>query len=203
MVRIRRVQPCDCCHDLKRACAQRQNPPVRVEQRRHPVKSGDDVSGLLPQGRDEQVAKRVAAEFTLTREAVLHDARPGPSPAVVATQCSEGHPKISRRHNVEIPSQATTASAVIRHANNGGDVIGHAAEGPKRRCQTVSATERDNSGSSGLRARHSRPRSRCMTALSIPAFTSRAARFSAMATLRCLPPVQPMAIVTYRFPSTR
>lgn len=50
---------------------------------------------------------------------------------------------------------------------------------------------------------HSRPMSLWTTTVSTPSEERRAASFSDMATLRCLPPVQPTAMVTYRLPSRR
>ena len=62
----------------------------------------------------------------------------------------------------------------------------------------VASTERDDA----VRAAHSRPRSRCITRTSYrvepassPAAFNRDASSSAIATLRCLPPVQPTLIV--------
>ena len=46
---------------------------MRLEQRRHPVQPGHHVAGLLPQRGDEQIADRVAGEFTLALEPVLQD----------------------------------------------------------------------------------------------------------------------------------
>ena len=50
---------------------------------------------------------------------------------------------------------------------------------------------------------HSRPRSRWAVSASSPAARSRAAISSDIATLRCLPPVQPIATVMNRLPSRR
>ncbi|SLH51448.1 Uncharacterised protein [Mycobacteroides abscessus subsp. abscessus] len=109
-------------------------------------------------------------------------------------------------------SAASAASAIRR--SPGGNTPSSARSLPGQpphraecRVEAVSATEGDDRGA-GFPLRHSRPRSRCTTRttsadsaeVSAPISSPSA---SAIATLRCLPPVQPTATVMYRFPSWR
>ena len=91
-------------------------------------------------------------------------------------------------------AQPATGAAVVADGDHGGDVQfefpGAVSQRPQRGGQAVSPAEGDH-----RRRRHSRPRSRCWALAAMPEWRSREASSSAMATLRCLPPVQPTATV--------
>ncbi|MDQ0814076.1 hypothetical protein QFZ63_005790 [Streptomyces sp. B3I7] len=71
----------------------------------------------------------------------------------------------------------------------GGAALGRAAAAALGHRPAQSSQPRGSSG-------HSRPMSRWTTTVSTPSAARRAASFSDMATERCLPPVQPTAMVT-------
>src|SRR5207253_1781838 len=123
-------------------------------------------------------------------------------------------------------------AAVVGDGDDGGQVAGDPAQRRERGRQAHAAAEGDDLGlgmgtvapaaqrpdgapAPARRLRcpalpdalschpYSRPMSRWTTTVSIPSAASRRASRSDMATLRCLPPVQPTAMVTYRLPSRR
>lgn len=209
-----------------------QHPPVRAEQLADQVEGLDVIAELFPEGDDQEVADGVLVQVALGLEAVLDDPGPGLAPVVVAAQRGQRLAQVAGRQYAQLVAQASAGAAVVGHGDDGGEVAGDPAEGSERGGQAHAAAEGDHLGlgaaSAGpgtaaldgpartpLRHRpaqpaqprrtscHSRPMSRCTTTVSTPSATRRAASFSEVATERCLPPVQPMAMVTYRLPSRR
>jgi len=102
----------------------------------------------------------------------------------------------------DVPSGATPESyleslcregARQLYGHDGGEVGGEPPPGGQRRGEPVTAAERDHPGVGA--GHYSRPRSRCRAVAVSPSAASRRANSSAIATLRCLPPVQPTARV--------
>ena len=109
------------------------------------------------------------------------------------------------------PARAEPAAgaAVVGDGDDRGEVAGDPAQRRQRgapgRARHPSATARPERGCAPAHRadRHSRPMSRWTTD-GLDAWRGQpAASFSDMATERCLPPVQPTAMVTYRLPSRR
>ena len=184
--------------------------PCAPEQPADPVEARRPGPEQLPERDDEQVADGVAGELarrwrTGAGATSLH-VRPqssSPQRAASAIRRSPGGrtPSSARSRPLDPPSSATVTTAVSRS----GDL-------PRARCRRWRPgpwppPERDDveagASRSGL-GRHSRPRSRWTTRARSPVLAgAAAASSSAMATLRCLPPVQPTASVTKRLPSRR
>ncbi len=141
---MRRVVAQHLRDDRERHLAAGQHPAVRLQQRRHPVEPGHGVAGLLPQGGDQQVADRVAGQLPLPAEPVLDDLLPGAAPGVVAAQRGQGHPQVPRRQDAELRAQPAAGPAVVGHADDGGERVGHPAQGLQRGCEAVPAPERDD-----------------------------------------------------------
>ncbi len=198
---------------------------MRAEQPADQVKGLHVVAELLPQGDDQQIADRVLVQVALGLEAVLDDPGPGLAPVVVAAQGGEGLAQITRGKDAQLVAEASAGAAVVGHGDDGGEVAGDPAQGGERGGQSHAAAQGDHLGLGTATARpgttgldgaaraglghhpaqpgqpwsalgHSRPMSRCTTTVSTPSAARRAASFSDTATERCLPPVQPMAIVT-------
>lgn len=179
------------------------------------------VPELLPQGDDQQIADGVLVKVALGLEAVLDDAGPGLAPVVVAAQGREGLAQVAGRQDAQLVTEPAAGAAVVGDGHHGGEIAGDAPQGRQGRGQAHAAAEGDDLGlgaAPAARGRsdpaepaaepecatgHSRPMSRWTTTVSTPSAAMRAASFSDMATERCLPPVQPTAIVTYRLPSRR
>ena len=137
-------------------------------------------------------------------EPVLEHPRPGLAPAVVTAQCCQRHPQVTWREYAELVAQPSRRAPVVGHRHHGGQVGGDPAQGRQRarpaRGRHPSAT---TEGSVDQRIVYSRPRSRWVASASSPMARSRVTISSDIATLRCLPPVQPMATVMNRLPSRR
>ena len=184
----------------------RQHPALRAEQPADPVEPLDVVAEQLPERDDQQVADGVAVHLALAAEAVLeHAAQVWPqssspqSAASAIRRSPGGSTPNSRRSRPEEPPSSATVTTAVRSLRD-------PAQRRQRGGQPVAAAERDDVRVSRCRALghgHSRPRSRCDAATSMPASRSRPAISSVIATLRCLPPVQPMATVMNRLPSRR
>ncbi|CAB4738844.1 unannotated protein [freshwater metagenome] len=198
------------CDDRNGSDAARKHSAVRFEERGYPVETDDRIMRLLPQCRDEQIAKGVTGELPIAPESVLNHLSPGTAPGVVTAEGGECHAQIAGRESAELGAKPTARASVVGHAHDCGDLVGHSSQRLERGRKSVPAAERDHlrPGSRPIEAEacpadHSRPRSRCMTRVSMPSRRSRSPSSSAIATLLCLPPVHPMAIVTYRLPSSR
>ena len=184
----------------------RQHPAAGAEQAGHPVEPVDVVVQQVPERDDEQVAHRVAVHLALGLEAVLQHPGPGLPPAVVAAQGRQRHPQVTRREHAELVAQPAGGAAVVGDRDDRRQVGGHAAQGGQGRGEAVPAPEGDD-------GRLGRPCARCPTTPGRgrggwsrpPARTCAAASTisSDIATLRCLPPVQPIATVMNRLPSRR
>lgn len=113
---------------------------------------------------------------------------------MVTGQRDERLPQVARRQAAALGAQPAAGAAVVTDGDHRGDVqvqFGYAVtQRPQRRREPVPAAEGDHPGQG-----HSRPRSRCWALAAMPEWRSREASSSAMATLRCLPPVQPTATV--------
>ena len=145
----------------------------------------------------------MAAHLAVAGEAVLDDLLPRPAPVVVPAEGGQRHPQVARRQHAELAAEPPRRAAVVGHGDDGGRVVHDVAQRGERGVQAVPAAERDDlvvterghvtpaRGRGGWRGRSAR------------ASTSRRAISSVMATLRCLPPVQPMAMVMNRLPSLR
>ena len=195
--------------DVHRRGRHRQHPAVGAEQPAHPVERADVVAHQLPQRDDQQVADDVALHLAVAGEAVLDDLGPGAAPLVVAAQRGERHPQVARGQHAELAAQPARRAAVVGDRHDGGQVVDGEV--------VVEAAQRRQGGERG-RARHrGRPRpARCPRSHVTPCRgrggrcgrrsrrrASGAAIASVIATLRCLPPVQPTATCMKRLPSTR
>ena len=90
----------------------------------------------------------------------------------------------------ELVAQPAARAPVVGDGDDGGDLVGDVAQRGERGGQAVAAAEGGDD-----RPGHSRPRSRCTTKVATRSVASRAATAWVIATERCLPPVQPMAMV--------
>ena len=152
----------------------------------------------------------MAAHLALALEPVLQHPRPGVAPLVVAAQRGERHPQVARREYAELAAQPPRRAAVVGNGHHRDEVVDDQVvdEQPQRlqrRGEAVSTAEGDDGLGAVLSGtgHHSRPRSRWVGRASRPAAVSRRAISSVIATLRCLPPVQPIATVMKRLPSRR
>ncbi len=144
---------------------------------------------------------------------------PGLAPLVVAAQRGQRLAQVAGRQHAQLGAQPAAGAAVVGDGDHRGQVAGDPAQRGQRGGQPVAAAEGDDlrrhPGAAARERRqtapapppsrhdHSRPMSRCTVTVSTPSAASRAASRSDIATLRCLPPVQPTAMVTYRLPSRR
>ena len=181
----------------------RQHPAGRAEEAGHPVERLDVVAEELPQADDEQVADHVAAHLALAGEAVLHDPLPGAAPVVVAAEGGERHPEVAGRQHAELAPQPAGRAAVVGDGDDGRRVRDDVPQRGQRGVEPVAAAEGDHGELTETRPGHSRPRSRWVARTWWPRSPRRRATSSVIATLRCLPPVQPMAMVMNRLPSAR
>lgn len=205
--------------ELQRHRGHRQHSAVRAEQLADQVERLHMVAELLPQGDDQQIADRVLVQLALGLEAVLDDTGPGLPPVVVPAERGERLAQIPGRQHAQLLAEPAAGAAVVGDGDHGGQVPGDAAQRGERGGEPHPAAQRDDLrlGAApdparyqpypprlgGAAACHSRPMSRWTSTVSIPSDASRAASFSDIATERCLPPVQPTAMVTYRLPSRR
>lgn len=214
VVRAGRVVSPDERLELQRHGGHGEHPAVRPEELADQVESLDMVAELLPEGDDQQIADRVLVQIALGLEAVLDHPGPGLAPVVVTAQGGECLAQIAGRQHAELLAEPAAGAAVVGDGDHGGEIAGDPAERGERRGQPHAAAEGDDLGlcaalAAGQRrggsaqppqaqiaAGHSRPMSRWTRTVSMPSVASRAASFSDMATERCLPPVQPTAIVT-------
>ncbi len=190
-----------------------QHPAVRAEQLADQVERLDVVAELLPQRDDQQIADRVVVQLALALEAVLDHLGPGLAPVVVAAQRGQRLAQIAGRQDAQLVAEAAAGAAVVGDRDHGGQVTGDAAQRGQRGGQAHASAQGHHLGGGPLRhtaagdkspdpaqpwcpRAHSRPMSRWTTTVSTPSETRRRASFSDIATLRCLPPVQPTAMVT-------
>ena len=165
--------------------------PCAWSSRADEVEPGDGVVVQLPERDDEQVAERVPAERAVAGEAVLQHVAPGLAPLALAAQRGQRHPQVAGGQHAELVAQPAGRAAVVGDRDDGGDLVGDVAQRGERRGQAVAATQRGDD-----RPGHSRPRSRCTTKVADPVGASAARRRAwVIATERCLPPVQPIAMV--------
>jgi len=123
---------------------------------------------------------------------VLQDVPPGVAPLGVVAQRGQRHPQVARGEAAELDPQPAGGSAVVRHRDHGGQVARHVPERLQGGGKAVPTPEGDHLQP----GHHSLPRSRWSVRTAWPAARNRPAISSLMATERCLPPVQPTAIVT-------
>ena len=162
------------------------------------------VAEQLPQRDDQQVADRVVVHLTVAGEPVLEHPCPGAAPVVVAAQCGERHPQVAGwqhpellRSRPEEPPLSATVTTAVRSSDRRGAQRRQRGDRPCRR-----PGRRPSGRGRGPSTPHSRPRSRWMARdVVADARPAGAAISSAIATLRCLPPVQPIATVMNRLPS--
>ncbi len=189
---------------------------MRPEQLADQVQGAHMVAELLPEGDDQQIADGVLVQLALAGEAVLDHPRPGLAPVVVAAERGQRLAQVAGGQHAELVAQPPAGAAVVGDGDDGGQITGDPAQRGERGGQPVAAAEGDDLGLGAARApartaarhelahaphaqravRHSRPMSRWTTTVSTPSEARRWASRSDMATLRCLPPVQPTAMVT-------
>ena len=160
------------------------------------------VAEQFPQRNDQQVPQCVLVQLSLAGEPVLQDLGPGTSPLVVPAECGQRLPEIPRGQHTELLTQPARGTTVVGNGDDRRHVAADATQRGQRGGQPVTSPERDDLDARETHG-HSRPRSRCMTMVGIPDSRSRSPNASDIATLRCLPPVQPTATVMYRLPSRR
>ena len=141
-------------------------------------------------------------------EAVLEHPGPGVAPLVLAAQRRERHPQVAGRKHPELRPQPPRRAAVVGHGDHGGQlvddqVVDQHAERAQRRGEPVAAAEGDHRLGAVVGSSLATEVAVASARASNPASTSRRATSSVIATLRCLPPVQPIATVMNRLPSRR
>ena len=121
---------------------------------------------------------------------------------VLAGEGGEGHPQVAGRQQAQLAPQPAGRAPVVRDGDHRGDPVHDAAVGEhpqrgQRGVQAVAAAEGDGRERPGpIAAAHSRPRSRWVTRTAMPSTSASLRPISSLiATLRCLPPVQPTARV--------
>ena len=121
---------------------------------------------------------------------------------VLAGERGEGHPQVAGRQQAQLAAQPAGRAPVVGDGDHRGDPVRDAAVGEhpqrgQRGVQAVAAAEGDGREPvAGRCCCHSRPRSRWVTRTAMPSTSaSRRPISSLIATLRCLPPVQPTARV--------
>ncbi len=180
--------------DLQRDRAHRQHPAFHAEDAAEFVEGGDRIGQHLGQACQHQVADRVSGQGAVAAESVLQDGRPQLSVRTVRCQGRQGHSQIAWRHDAEFVAQPARRTAVIGDRHHRGDVGGQPPRRGQRCVQAVPTAQGDDA--LAIRWAHSRPRSRCSTRTdSCSLSPSSCTKASAIATLRCLPPVQPIATV--------
>ena len=145
----------------------------------------------LGQAGEHEVADRVTGEHSRAAEPVLEQAGHRLGALALAGQRGQGHPQVAGRQHGHLAADAARGAAVVGDRDHGGHVRRDPPPGRQRRRQTVPAAERDHPAAAALPAHYSRPRSRWRATAAMPSADSRRANSSAIATLRCLPPVQP------------
>ncbi len=182
------------------------------------LRPGDGVAQELPERHDQQVAHGVFIEGTAAAlaggEAVLHDVAPGAAPVRVVAQRGERHPEVAGRQDAVLLAQPSGGSAVVGDRDDGGQLGGEQAQRRQRGGEAMAAAERDDGGAfvllagegragrrderqrAGEQRHYSRPRSRWVVVTVTRGYcASRRDSSTATATERCLPPVQPTAMV--------
>ena len=212
LVRLLRVQPDDLGGDFQRYGRHGQHSAFGSEQFGDHVQPGNRIAETFPQPDDQEIADGMIIERPSAAESVLQNVGPGTAGLVIAAQRRERHSEVPRRQAVKFVAKPAGRSAVVSDRDDRGQVVGHPAQRRQRGGQSMPAAEGHHSrkcrtqraGRDEARhfaGAHSRPRSRCRTVVGNPVARSRRANSSAMAELRCLPPVQPMASVANRLPS--
>ncbi len=185
------LQPGDLGLDLKRLRRHRQHAAGDAQQRGGLVQSGHRVTQHLEQPRQQQVAHGVPGERTGPAETVLEHLGPQRAAVLGRGQGGQRLPEITRWQQPQLLTQPPRRSPVVGDGHHRRDVRGDPPQRAQGRVQPVAPTERD-----GTHPSHSLPRSRCTTLTAMPSSSDRrAASSSEIATLRCLPPVQPTARV--------
>ena len=178
---------------------------------RRPTQSSpcDGVAEQLPQRDDQQVADaRGRAGRPRSAKRCWTTLAPGLAPLVVAAQRRERHPQVTRRQHAELAAEPAARPAVVGDRHDGGQRVGHPPQRGQRRGQAVTATQRGDAragrrpGPRDVPARSLAPQVAVHDERAEAGVGERGGQLaSAIATLRCLPPVQPTAIVTYCLPS--
>ncbi len=208
-------QPAHVGGDVHRHQRHRQHPTGGAEQPADVVERVDVVAEQLPEPDDEQVADHVVAHLAVAGEPVLEHPRPGHAPLVAPAERRQRHPQVARGQHAELAAQPTRRAAVVGDGDDRGEVVDHELvdQQPQRRqrgVQPVAAAEGDDGhrpvgrqlighphpitpcpGRGGTRG----PRS--------PRPCRRRTTSSVTVTLRCLPPVQPIATCANRLPWRR
>ncbi len=176
--------------DLQGDGAHRQHPALHPQNASEFVECRDRIGKHLTEARQYQVADRMTGQCAAATEPVLNDRRPQSAVRAVRSQGRQRHSQVTGWHHVEFAAEPSGRTAVVGNRHHGRHMW---AEPPGRRqggVQPVPSTEGHDP------RRHSRPRSRCSTWTVSPSPPcNRSASASAIATLRCLPPVHPMATV--------
>ena len=208
-VGVGRVQAPHLGGDVQRRDRHRQHPALGAEQPADPVEAVDVVAEQLPQRDDQQVADRVAVHLALAGEPVLEHPRPGLAPLVVAAQRGQRHPQVAGRQHAELAAQPARRAAVVGDGDDRGQVVDDAGAAPTAVAARPCPPPRATTERLGARPAHVGVltpvpgRGGSASGLDAPRRGSRAAISSVIATLRCLPPVQPIATVMNRLPSRR
>ena len=184
--------------DLQRDRAHRQHPTLDSQHAAQLVERGNGIGQHFVEPGKQQVADRMSGQSAAATEPVLDDRRPQLTVRGIGCQRRQRHSQIAWRHDVQLAAQPAGRAAVVGDRHHRGDVRREPSRRRQRGVQPVPSAEGDDARA------HSRPRSRCSTrTLNWSPPCNRSASASAIATLRCLPPVHPMATVMYRFPSRR
>jgi len=180
------VDRLDISDELDRLQAVRKHASTCPEHVTETIESCHEVTCLVPERHEDEVAKRVPLDVARSAESVLED----PCPQALLRERSKSHPEIAGRGYAQMCAEPATGATVIAGADDGRGLNPDSTQGSQRDREAMASTQGDDGG------RHSRPRSRWTTTDSIPCLVSLPATSSVNATLRCLPPVHPTATVT-------
>ena len=200
------------CLDIDGRRRHRQDAPLRPQQSADPVEALNRVVEKLPESGNQQVPERVPVERARRIQAQLHDITPGEPPLGFLAQRRQRHAQVTRRKDRHLLAEPARAAAVVGDRDDCGERPCDVAQCPQGGREAVAAAEGDD-GLAGFASlnpagcikigHQSLPMSRCITRTECPRVRRRCAMASEHATERCLPPVQPTAIVTNGFNSAR
>ena len=144
----------------------------------------------------EEVAGGVSGGLTTPEPSQRQRREVALRPVVYAVGGRErGHPEVAERDDGVVPTQPTGGATVVRDRHDRGPRDIETRECRERTRAPVAASDDHDRGSRGLRV-HSAPRSRWTSRTPTSVRSDRCwATCSAIATERCLPPVQPIATV--------
>ncbi len=174
------------------------HPAGGTEEAGRLVQADLDVSGRRHEPGDDQVAEGVAGEFVgVGIEALFEDLG---QEGVVVGQGHQAFAQVPGGDDAHLAPEAPGRAPVVGHRDDAGDGTGVQTGGPEAGRQAVAAT--DGHHPRATAGRH-RSTSRWKTDGVAPRSSRRLASSTARTTDRCRPPVQPMAMVRYDFPSAR